>query len=202
MRHGFLFLGASFAAIALLSRPAIASPTLSGDVDVGHAVGEAADWNGATFGMTARAGYEVNLGKGLFLAPEAGVGFLHIAQGDGVADGSAILPSNPSVFRLLGGLRLGVGERIVPSLFVRGGYAWITGESDGHTRAAQAPLMDVGVAVDAAVTPLFRLGGHAGFDAMWAREYGGAFTSLHLGFTGTLVFDAHDGRSPEMTAAR
>ncbi|WP_437721163.1 hypothetical protein [Sorangium sp. So ce861] len=202
MRHVLLVVGASFAAIALLSRPAIASPTLSGDVDVGHAVGEAADWNGATFGMTARAGYEADLGKGLFLAPEVGAGFVHIARGDGVADGSALLPSNPSLFRLLGGLRLGVADRSVTSLFVRGGYAWITGEADGHTRRAQAPLLDVGLAVDVAVTPLFRLGGHAGFGAMWARDYGGAFTSLHLGFTGTLMLDAHDGRSPERTAAR
>ncbi|WP_437574104.1 hypothetical protein [Sorangium sp. So ce887] len=201
MRH-VLLLGASFAAIALLSHPAIAAPTVSGDVDVGHAVGEAADWNGATFGMTARAGYEIDLGKGVFLAPEAGAGFVFIAQGDGVADGSSLLPSNPSAFRLLGGLRLGVGDRVVPSLFARGGYAWITGDTDGYERRAQAPLMDVGLAVDAALSRRFRVGGHAGFGAMWARDYGGAFTSLHLGITGAFSFGEQDRPSTETASAR
>ncbi|WP_438016715.1 hypothetical protein WMF18_38905 [Sorangium sp. So ce315] len=178
------------AMVALLASPALASLTVAADIDGGLAVGYAATWNSATFGMTARAVYEVDLGEGFFLGPEAGFGFMFIGDTDVIADGSSLLPPKPALFRLLGGLRLGfrAGDdgRLIPSMFVRGGHAWISSRA-GIMRHAMAPLMDAGLAVDYAVSPLLRIGGHAGCEALWTHDQYNPFTAIHAGVAFTFT---------------
>ncbi|WP_437779125.1 hypothetical protein [Sorangium sp. So ce1097] len=182
------------ALLALLASPALAATTIAADIDGGLAVGHAASWNGATFGVTARGGHEFELRKDFFLSPEGGFGYMVIDDADGIADGSSLLPVESALFRLLGGLRGGfyAGEdgRVIPSLFVRGGYAWISSGSD-RAGYAEAPMLDVGLAIDYALPPTLRIGGHAGFETLWAKGYGGPFTGIHAGIALTLTAGVH-----------
>lgn len=204
MKHILLSV-APAAVVALFTSSALATPLVAADVDGGLAVGHAASWNGATFGMTARAGYEFDLRKNFFLGPEAGLGYMIIDDADGIADGSSLLPSEPEIFRLFGGLRGGFrggdDDRVISSLFVRGGYASITGGSE-FSRHADAPLLDVGFAIDYALPPVLRIGGHAGFEALWAKDYGGPFTGIHAGVAFTFTFGGYERPASETVAAR
>lgn len=183
------------ALIALLASPALATSTMAADIDGGFAVGRAASWNGATVGMKARAGYEFRPTKDFFLGPEGGFGVLIISDVDGIADGSAVLPAGPSLYRMLGGLRSGLraGDdgSVIPSLFVHGGYTWILASGEG-AKFARGPMLDVGLAFDFTVSPRLRIGGHAGFGAIWAGGYDGPFTGIHAGITFTLTTDRSD----------
>ncbi|MGK3998779.1 hypothetical protein [Sorangium sp. So ce1024] len=204
MKH-VLLSAAPAAMLALLASPALAASTMAADIDGGLAVGHAASWNSATVGMTLRAGYELDLRKDFFLGPEVGFGFMIIGDTDGIADGSSVLPSEPALFRLLAGLRGGfhTGDdgRVIPSLFVRGGYAWISGGID-VARDAEAPMLDVGFAIDYAQPPMFRIGGHAGFEALWAKGYGGPFTGIHVGIAFTIVPGGHKRPVADQQAGR
>ncbi|KYF59176.1 hypothetical protein BE08_17420 [Sorangium cellulosum] len=187
------------ALLALLASPACATTTIAADIDGGLAVGRAASSNGATLGVTMRGGHEFRLTENFFLGPEGGSGMMVISDADGAADGSSVLPSsNPALYRMFGGLRggflAGDGGRVVPSLFVRGGYAWISGSGEG-AKSAQAPMLDVGLAVDYAVASSFRIGGHAGFETLWAEGYGGPFTGIHAGIAFALMTH-RPGREP------
>lgn len=191
--------------LTLLVSPALAAPVVAADVDGGFAVGDAASWNSATFSMTARAGYELNLSRALFVGPEAGVGYTVVGDARGIADGSSVLPSEPEIVRLFGGLRGGLRSgddgRWASSLFVRGGYASVTGGAE-VTRQADAPLLDVGIAIDYALPSVLRLGGHVGFETLWAADYGGPFTAVHAGVGLTLVFGGEARPSAQTVAAR
>ncbi|WP_437675371.1 autotransporter domain-containing protein [Sorangium sp. So ce131] len=176
---------------------------MAADIDGGAAVGEAAYWHSATFSVTARAGYEFGLGERYFLAPEVGLGYTIMKQEDGIADGASVLPTRPRVLRAIGGVRGGVyggdGGRWIPSLFVRGGYASIFGE---HNHA-EAPWIEVGAAVDYALSRLIRVGAHASYESLWAQGYGGgAFTALQAGVALTFSFGGSERPDDDTVAAR
>ncbi|WP_438025449.1 autotransporter domain-containing protein [Sorangium sp. So ce233] len=205
MKHILLSV-APAAVLALLASPALSAPLVAADIDGGLAVGHAASWHSATFGMTARAGYEFDLSNKFFLGPEAGVGYMIAANADGIADAPSVLPSEPEIVRLFGGLRGGFrggdDDRVVSSLFARGGYAWITGGSERSTHA-EAPVLDIGFAIDYALPPVLRIGGHAGFETLWAKGFrGGPFTGIHAGIAFTFVFSGQERPASETVAAR
>jgi hypothetical protein len=130
-------------------------------------------------------GFKVRVGEQLRfpfmrITPELGYGYDHLWASD--ADGDAFAWD---LHRVFGGVRIGIGEILVPNVYGHVGYGW---RDTGAPNVGQAGGLsyDVGVALDLHVIPHFGIGAHA--------EYAGIESQpdtpqwLALGLHADLVF--------------
>jgi hypothetical protein len=132
-------------------------------------------------GVTSGYGFGVRLGSPLhipFLVLTPEVGFTYHAFG---GDASA------TVYRGIGGLRLGVGEIIRPGVYGHAGYGARKVDVAGRSDTSSSFTYDVGAFLDLTVIPLLDLGIHAGYD-QWTGGGQASFQFAVVGAHAALVF--------------
>lgn len=108
-------------------------------------------------GFKLRFGDHLRFRGGLHLTPEVGYAFDHIFPGND-PNGQ---PENMN--RFFAGLRLGVGNRVVPTVYAHIGYGFRS-ISDNNTVGNNAGIAgDNGLAVDTGIAVEFRLARHLSF---------------------------------------
>lgn len=149
------------ASILVCGTVVLASPWARADTEI------AADFDGAlpvdSHGtLDGGGGFGIRLGRqihlpGLRLTPEVGYGYMHLFGTNGWPD--------VTTHRIQGGLRLGVGELLVPFAFVHAGYGWRV--SSEPVAGGGGLAVDVGVGLDLSLGPL-SVGGHVGYASIAA----------------------------------
>jgi hypothetical protein len=153
-RSSFLSLASTFCvAVSLLggAREAHAGVSFSAELDGGMSYKGLPASNRFGGGITGVIGYRFRVGP-VFLAPEAGGGYMRFDSGD------ASTRFHPA--RAFGGVRLGVGRTVTPQIYAHLGYGWLGGldqlKLEGYTA-------DAGVALDFRLLRVLALGIHGGY---------------------------------------
>jgi hypothetical protein len=110
---------------------------------------------GGGFGL--RLGEEIHFPL-LRLTPEIGYGYMHLFARDA--------PSDWTTHRVVGGLRLGLGELLVPFVFVHAGYGWRATPDNSY--GGDGLAVDAGAGLDVNLG-FISLGGHAGYATIGAQ---------------------------------
>lgn len=172
------------AAVMLLPNAAAAEWQLAGDVNLIFPTGSNFDER-AGFGIDGRLGYRLPTPV-LFLVPEIMVGYVNFADPD-----SSALP-NLSVFRLMGGARVGIGTILRPSVFGHIGYGHLSVsgvdgilENPSSLDDDSAFHWDVGLALDLTILPILDVGVHGGYNRL---EFDHAVEWWSLGAHVGLIF--------------
>jgi hypothetical protein len=141
---------------------------IAGDVE-GAAVVEGPH-TAANNSLGGGTGFKVRVGEQLHfpflrVVPEIGYGYEHFFAED--SSGTAY---DWNTHRLIGGLRIGLGEVIVPMIYGHVGYGWrMTG--DPSVPQVGGVAADGGVAVDLHIIPHLGLGVHGEYGMIDARPY-------------------------------
>lgn len=171
--HTLLACTLAFATVALASRQAHAGPELGVDFDGALPVDSHGTLDGGG-GFGIRLGHQVHL-PGLRLTPELDYGYMHLFGANGWPD--------VTTHRIEGGLRLGIGELLVPFAFLHAGYGWRV--SDAPVPAGSGFAVDVGIGLDLTLGPL-SVGGHVGYASIAADPNDPKW--VILGLDGAIVF--------------
>ncbi len=133
---------------------AAAGPVAGLGVYYGLPVGEPVEDLEPGWGFEARLGYALPIPT-LRLVPEVAADYVHLPNE---------LEANPEhrIRTLKGGLRVGFGAPLRPSLWVHGGYGWIDGEADDMILSKSGLVFDAGAALDFTATPWLNVGVYAG----------------------------------------
>jgi hypothetical protein len=99
------------------------------------------------------------------ITPEAGYGYTHLFA---VSSGGTTFDWN--AHRIIGGVRLGVGEIIVASIYGHAGYGWRE-TGDPTVSSAGGFTFDGGLALDLHVLPVVGFGAHAEYAYLDAQPY-------------------------------
>ncbi len=158
----------AFATVALASQQAHAGPELGVDLDGALPVDSHGTLDGGG-GFGIRLGHQVHL-PALRVTPELDYGYMHLFGANGWPD--------LTTHRIEGGLRLGIGELLVPFAFLHGGYGWRVSDGSGFA-------IDLGVGLDLTLGPL-SVGAHAGYASIAADPNDPKW--VILGFDGAIVF--------------
>ncbi len=151
-----------------------------GDHGRGAALNLAADVDGAAVVDTPHTATGNSLGGGtgfkgrvgaqfhvplIRFTPELGYGYTHFfaTNGTGPVD-------DWNTHRLIGGVRLGLGEIIVPSIYGHAGYGW-RHTPDPSVPDAGGVTFDAGLALDLHLLPFLGFGAHAEYAYVDARPY-------------------------------
>ncbi len=113
-------------------------------------------------GFKVRVGEQIHL-PFLRITPEVGYGYEHLWAND--SDGTAY---GWDMHRVLGGVRIGLGEILVPGVYGHLGYGWRdTGAAD--VGQANGLAYDLGVALDLHIIPHLGIGAHAEYAGIQAQ---------------------------------
>ncbi len=123
------------------------------------------DLNGGG-GFKLRVGEQIRVRGGLRITPEVGYGYEHLFASDDVGDAYSW-----DVHRLFGGVRLGVGYFVVPSVYGHVGYGWRV-TSDPTVPQQGGLTLDVGGALDFRIVPHLTLGLHLEYATLDDSSYG------------------------------
>lgn len=153
------------AALLVLPTAAAADWELAADVNLIFPTGPNFD-DKVGFGIDGRLGYQFPI-PGIALTPELLVGYVNFAEPD-----RSRLP-DASVFRLMGGARLGIGTILRPSVFGHVGYGHLSvtgGESILENPSGlddnSAFQWDAGVALDLTILPILDVGVHGAYNRL------------------------------------
>jgi hypothetical protein len=108
-------------------------------------------------GIKLRFGDRFHLRGGVILTPEVGYAFDHVFPGND-PNGA---PENMN--RFFAGLRLGVGNRVVPTIYAHIGYGFRSISENGSVGNNAGIAGDNGLAVDTGIAVEFRLARHLSF---------------------------------------
>lgn len=161
------------ATVGLASQPAIAGTEIGADLDGALPVDSHGTLDGGG-GFGIRLGHQIHL-PGLRLTPEAGYGYMHLFGANGWPD--------VTTHRIEGGLRLGLGELIVPFAFLHAGYGWRVGSAPVTGGGGLA--VDGGIGLDLVLGPL-SVGGHLGYASIAVDPNDPKW--VILGLDGAIVF--------------
>jgi hypothetical protein len=179
-----LFFVAALVCGTLASIPAPAAAQSVGlEIDLGVPVGDAADTFDLGWGGEVRAGYGAPVP---LVTLEAEAAFDYYSFGITDVDESA------NIYRVVGGLRLGLGLPYVPSLFGHVGWGKVDMSLGGVDASSDGLSWDVGLASDLFSVPLVAVGLHLAFKRINTGEDAqGDSTSvdwLGIGLHGELGF--------------
>ena len=162
-----------FATVALASQQAHAGTEIGADLDGALPVNSQGTLDGGG-GFGIRLGQQIHL-PALRVTPELDYGYMHLFGANGWPD--------VTTHRIEGGLRLGVGELLVPFAFLHAGYGW---------RVSSAPVtggggfaIDTGIGLDLTLGPL-SVGGHVGYASIGVDPNDPKW--VILGLDGAIVF--------------
>lgn len=172
------------AALLVVPQAARAEWQLAADANLIFPTGENFD-DKVGFGIDGRLGYRVPTPM-LYLVPELLVGYVSFAEPD-----NDLLP-DASVFRLMGGARLGFGTFLRPSVFGHIGYGHLS-VSDGKSILENPARLDdesafhwdAGLALDLTILPILDLGVQGAYNRL---EFDNAIEWWSLGVHAALVF--------------
>lgn len=125
-------------------------------------------------GFGVRLGHQIHL-PAVRLTPELDYGYMHLFGADGWPD--------VTTHRIQGGLRLGIGEILVPFAFVHAGYGWRV--SSLPVTGGGGLAVDAGVGLDVSLGPL-SVGGHVGYASIAVDPNDPKW--VILGLDGAIVF--------------
>lgn len=162
-----------FGTVVLASARAGADTEIAADLDGALPVDSHGTLDGGG-GFGVRLGRQIHL-PGLRLIPEVGYGYMHLFGANGWPD--------VTTHRVQGGLRLGVGELLVPFAFVHAGYGWRV--SSDPVPGGGGLSLDAGVGLDLSLGPL-SAGGHVGYASIAADPNDPKW--VILGLDGAIVF--------------
>lgn len=131
-------------------------------------------------GFKLRMGEQIRLRGGARITPEVGYGYEHLFASDDFGNAYSW-----DVHRLFGGVRLGVGYFVVPSVYGHIGYGWRV-TSDPTVPQEGGLTLDVGAALDFRVAPHLTLGVHLEYATLDNPDYGVQWFAA--GGHGTLLF--------------
>jgi hypothetical protein len=134
---------------------------------------------GGGTGFKARVGAQFHVPMFRF-TPELGYGYTHFFATNGVGP-----VDDWNTNRLFGGVRLGLGELIVPSIYGHAGYGW-RHTADPSVPDASGATFDAGIALDLHLLPFFGFGAHAEYVYVDSRPYVPQW--LGLGLQANLAF--------------
>jgi hypothetical protein len=156
----------------MLAAPARAKTVIGADLDYAHSAGS---------GIGSGAGFGIRLGQRLhvpLLALDPEIGFTYHDFNDGL---------EPTMYRGIAGLRLGVFEAIRPGVYGHLGVGRIDFDlvpDASHT----AFTYDFGVFLDFTVIPFFDIGMHAGYESIASGDRVDAVNWVTAGGHAMFVF--------------
>jgi hypothetical protein len=124
-------------------------------------------------GFKVRVGDQIRLTR-LRITPEFAYGYDHLFATDAFGDSFAW-----DMHRVIGGVRLGVGRIIVPTVYGHVGYGW-RNTGDPTVTQASGVAFDAGFALDLHVIPHFGVGAHAEYAMIDARPFVPQWVALGL----------------------
>lgn len=165
-----------FSSIFLVARSAAAETTIAGDLDYAIPIDANATDSGPGFGI--RLGQQLHMPL-IALTPEIGFTWAHFG-GD----------FDPTVYRGLAGLRLGVGEILRPGVYAHAGIGHLSWDAPrglpdpSHT----AFSFDAGAFVDFTLLPFINIGVHGAYNQLASGDYVDALKWATVGAHAALVF--------------
>jgi hypothetical protein len=135
-----------------------AGVALGADIDGAAIVSQPRPLSGTS--LAGGTGFKARLGGQLHVpfirvTPELGYGYMHVFTTNDV--GSAY---DWNTHRVYGGVRLGVGEIVVPTVYSHLGYGWRV-TNDPTVPSANGLAFDAGIALDFRIIPHLGFGAHA-----------------------------------------
>jgi hypothetical protein len=99
------------------------------------------------------------------VTPEVGYGYMHVFTTNEIGSNY-----DWNTHQLFGGIRLGIGEIVTPTLYGHVGYGWRV-THDPTIPDANGVAFDVGFALDVRIIPHFDLGAHVEYAMIDSRPY-------------------------------
>ena len=166
----------AFLALTFTAAPSQAEIAIAADLDFAIPVDSDAE-SGGGFGI--RLGYQLKVTE-VFLTPELAFTY-HAFSGD----------FDPTVYRGLAGLRLGIGKIIRPGVFGHlgiGRFAIDVPFLDDIDISHTAFTYDIGAFLEFVLLPLLNLGVHAAYNHINSGNHAPGFQWVTLGAQAALVF--------------
>jgi hypothetical protein len=180
-RCGFLFCSALSSAVVLLHATAARADENEGDHHGGGgSLNLAADVEGAAVvesphtpsgnSLGAGTGFKGRVGEQFHVplvrfTPEVGYGYSRF-----FAASTSGTTYDWDAHRIIGGVRVGLGEIIVPTIYGHAGYGW-RATGDPSVPNAGGATFDAGLALDLHLLPIIGFGAHAEYTYLDARPY-------------------------------